>query len=74
MPKKVFADILNSCDIYRMFFIVHMANLLNNGMVMDMGNVFFLLFNIYILSMQLFCLHFWMGKYKTATVIAELLS
>ena len=47
MLKKVFADILNSCDIYRMFFIVHMANLLNNGMVMDMGNVFFC-YSIYI--------------------------
>ena len=44
--KKAFADILNCCDIYRTYFIFHMANLLNNSMVMDMRNVF-LLFNIY---------------------------
>ena len=38
MLKKVFGDILNYCDIYRTYFIFHMANLLNNSMVMDMGN------------------------------------
>ena len=46
MLKKVFTDISNCCDIYRTYFIFHMANSLNNIMVMDMGNAF-LLFNIY---------------------------
>ena len=44
--ENFFADTLNFCNIYRTYFIFHMADLLNNGMVMDMGHVF-LSFNIY---------------------------
>ena len=45
--EKVFADILNYFDIYRTNFIFHMANLLNNSMVMDMRNVFLFIQYIY---------------------------
>ena len=34
--KKILADFLNCCDIYRTYVIFHMTNLLNNSMVMDM--------------------------------------
>ena len=46
--EEKFADVLNRCDIYRTYFIFQMANLLNNSMVMDMGNVFFVMQYIYI--------------------------
>ena len=44
--EKSFDDILHCYDFYRTYFIFHMANLLNNSTVMNMGNVL-LLFNIY---------------------------
>ena len=39
-PEKAFADILICCCICCIYFIFHMANLLNNNIVMDMGNAF----------------------------------
>ena len=53
-------------------FIFNIAHLLNSSMVMNMGNVFFVIQYIYFHAMVL--LTFLNGKYKTTTVIVEFLS
>ena len=70
--KKVFADILNCCCIYRTYFIFDMANLLSNSMVMDMGNVFFVIQCMYFPCDDFVYIFEWANT-KT-TVIAEFLS